>query len=120
MAIQIVRWSRPVDSGRLKSDLVPPQCLTLTILNSVSDEIMSDQRSALTHWNPGMKRGIITMMFLMVGLKIVDTLVQDNGILAPSWKWTLIAGLCGGVYASVVNAYQAGLDSDRKGTSEEA
>ena len=58
-----------------------------------------------------MKRGIIVMVCLMVGLKTIDALIQENGILAPSWKWSLIAGLCGGVYVAVVNAYQAGLNS---------
>jgi hypothetical protein len=58
-----------------------------------------------------MKRGIIVMVCLMAGLKIVDTLVQENGVLVPSWRWALIAALSGGVYAAVVSAYQAGLDS---------
>ena len=71
---------------RLKSHPVHPKCLTVTIKNYVSEEIMSGQRNALTHWNPAIKRGIITMIFLMVGLKIVDALVQENGILAPTWK----------------------------------
>lgn len=49
----------------------------------------------------------------MVGLKIVDTLVQEGGVLASSWRWPLIAGLCGGVYASVVNAHRLGIKSER-------
>ncbi|HMO13512.1 MAG TPA: hypothetical protein PKD64_19975 [Pirellulaceae bacterium] len=67
-----------------------------------------------------MKRGIIVMGCLMAGLKIVDTLVQENGVLAPSWRWTLIAALCGGMYAAVVSAYQAGLDSRPQSVPDEA
>lgn len=56
------------------------------------------------------------MVATMVGLKIVDTLVQDGGVLAPSWRWPLIAGICGGVYASIVGAYQAGRNCNQNGT----
>ena len=69
---------------------------------------MPDTSDATPFWNPGTKRGLLVMVGLMIGLKIVDTLVQDGGVLAPSWRWPLIAGLCGGVYASIVNAYRLG------------
>lgn len=59
------------------------------------------------------------MVCLMVGLKIVDTLVQENGVLVPSWRLPLIAGLCGGVYAAVVSAYQAGVDSKQRSATDE-
>ena len=59
--------------------------------------------------NPGTKLALLVMVALMVGLKLVDTLVQEGGVLSPSWRWSLYAGLCGGVYAAVVNAYRLGL-----------
>ena len=79
---------------------------------------MPDTSDATSFWNPGTKLGLLVMVGLMVGLKIVDTLVQEGGVLAPSWRWTLIAGLCGGVYASVVNAYRLGMNSKRKCTTD--
>lgn len=79
---------------------------------------MSDHRNAFTYWNPGMKRGIIVWVCLFVGLAIVDALFQENGILPSSWKWNVIFGLCGGVYFSVVSAYQAGVSSNPNQTPD--
>ena len=79
---------------------------------------MPDTSDATSFWNPGTKRGLLVYVGLMIGLKIVDTLVQDGGVLAPSWRWPLIAGLCGGVYASIVNAYRLGMNSERTGMTD--
>ena len=77
---------------------------------------MSDNSNGSAFWNSDTKRGVLVMIAMMVGLKIVDTLVQDGGVLAPSWRWPLIAGISGGVYASIVGAYRAGRNSNKNGT----
>lgn len=79
---------------------------------------MPNKSDAPAFWNPGTKWALIVFVALMVGLKIIDTLVLDNGILSPTWRWPLIAGLCGGVYASVISAYQLGVKNAGNKTTD--
>ncbi len=83
---------------------------------------MPNKSDATSLWNPGTKLALFAfvglMVGLMVGLKIIDTLVQEGGQLSLSWRWALIAGLGGGVYATVAKAYQLGISDERNRTTE--
>ncbi|MEZ6065866.1 MAG: hypothetical protein R3B90_09205 [Planctomycetaceae bacterium] len=77
------------------------------------------QTGRKTTWaDPGMKLGLLVMVGLMVGLKVVDTLVQPDAALSPDWRWTLYAGLAAGVFGGVVTAYRMGLNSGAANTDE--
>ena len=62
-----------------------------------------------TFWNYGKKLGVIVFIGLLFGLKIIDSLVHEGGVLSSSWKWSLICGLGGMVYSSVEYAYRRGV-----------
>ena len=74
---------------------------------------MANTPNDIAFWNPGQKLGVLVLVGLLVGLKSIDSLVQEGGILSSSWKWTLTVSLGALVMASVAYAYRRGVNDER-------